>query len=703
MSIKRITVLILLLSIVLSMLFFNACHREPPGPEETVSRYMDCFMQADYPGMYGSLSPDSAGLPEQDAYVERYQNIFSAIELSSLSLTLDALAYTIEEGTGTAAVRAVFSTDTVGDFTQVYTLPLQYDAEQEIWTITWSTGLIFPDLKDGDKVIISRTSPLRGDIVDRTGLALASTGNAYTVCAKMDVVPDKDAFAAALAPLLETTPEALLRIMEQSWVQPDSLVPLRVFSLNLTEEYKEQILSVKGVLLDQTFKTNSRRYLTNDLFAHVIGYVAPISAEALETHPNYRAEDYLGQTGLEAAFESNLYGREGYRLSIQDQGGEVLSVVAERKVAAGDTLTLAMDYELQKVAHRVLSESGFNGSVIALDPSNGDVLAMVSTPAYDPNDFVNGILTSVWKRYSEDENAPLFSRNTRALYPPGSTIKPFTAVMGLEQGAITPETVVAEANRTEWIPTANWNAPPIHRVNHPAGAVNLDRALVWSDNIYFAWVAMRLSGDIYAEYAPRFGFGLDLPCDLSVSSAQITNEGTTWSPSLLANTGYGQGEMLSTPLQMACLYTAFYNDGTAMAPRLVRSIQTHEGEPVEEKESRGWLTGVVTEDEAHLLEQSMIRTVEERSGTGYGMGVEGLSLAAKTGTAQWKEKDGDEIAWLIGYTVEEEQPLLVCVTLETPEGEGGVKREMARALFEAYYGLTPEEATEIPEENTDIE
>jgi len=695
MSIKRLPILILILSIVLSivlsMLFFTACRREPPTPEETVSGYMDCFMQADYPGMYTYLSPDSETLPDADAYVERYRNIFSAIGLTSLSLTLQDLAYTFEEGTGAAAVRADFSTDTVGDFTQVYTLPLTYDAQEEIWSIAWSTGLIFPGLREGDKVIISRTSPLRGDIVDRTGLALASTGAAYTVCAKMDVVPDKESFAEKLAPLLETGADSLLRTMEQPWVQPDSLVPLRVFSLNLTEEYKEQILSVKGVLLDQTFKTNSRRYLTNDLFAHVIGYVAPISAEALEERPNYRADDYLGQTGLEAVYESNLYGREGYRLSLQDQDGTLLSVIAEQEVATGDTLTLTMDYELQKTAHRVLSESGFNGSVIALDPSNGDVLAMVSNPAYDPNDFVNGILPSQWKAYSEDESAPLFSRNTRALYPPGSTIKPFTAVMGLEEGVITPDTVVAEANRTEWVPSANWNAPPIRRVNHPAGAVNLDKALMWSDNIYFAWVAMRLSGDIYAEYAPRFGFGVELPCDLYVSAAQITNEGTTWSPSLLANTGYGQGEMLSTPLQMACLYTAFYNDGAAMAPRLVRSIQTHEGEPLEQTEPLTWLTDVVTADEAALLERSMIHTVEDTSGTAHGIGVEGLTLAAKTGTAQWKEKDGDEISWLIGYTVDAQTPLLVCVTLETPEDEGGVKRAMARTVFESYYGLTPEE------------
>jgi len=693
---KRITILFLILCIVLSMLFFTACRRDPPDPGVMVSRYMDYFMQADYTGMYTFLSPAGEGLPERDAYVERYQNIFSAIALNSLALTLQDLTYTFEEGTGTATVRADFSTGTVGDFTQVYTLPLVYDAEEEAWSITWSTGLIFPDLKDEDKVIVSRTSPLRGDIVDRTGLPLAGTGAAYTVCAKMDVVPDKEAFAKQLAPLLETEPDSLLRLMEQSWVQPDSLVPLRVFSLNLTEEYKEQILSVKGVLLDQTFKTNSRRYLTNDLFAHVIGYVTPISAEELDTHPNYRANDYIGQTGLEAVYESSLYGREGYRLSLQSQDGEVLSVIAERDVATGDTLTLTMDYELQKVAHRVLSESGYNGSVIALNPSSGDVLAMVSNPDYDPNDFVNGILNSVWKRYSEDENAPLFSRNTRALYPPGSTIKPFTAVMGLEKGVITPDTVVKEANRTEWIPTDNWNAPPIHRVNHPAGAVNLDRALVWSDNIYFAWVAMRLSGDIYADYAPRFGFGVPLPCDLTVSGAQIKNEDTVWSPSLLANTGYGQGEMLSTPLQMACLYTAFYNDGTAIAPRLVRSIETHEGEPVEQKENQTWLTGVVTGDEAALLEQSMIHTVEDVSGTAHGIGVEGLKLAAKTGTAQWKAKDGNEIAWLIGYTVEEENPLLVCVTLETPENAGGVKREMARTLFESYYGLTPE-ASPVPE------
>lgn len=682
--------------LILSILFLPACRREPANPEETVSRYMEHFQQADYAGMYGCLAPDSPGLPDQDAYVQRYQTIFSAIEVNSLSLTLQALDYTHEEGTGTATVRADFSTGTVGDFTQVYTLPLVYDAEADDWAITWSTALIFPELREGDRVIVSRTSPLRGDIVDRTGLPLATTGAAYSVCAKKDSIPDLNAFASRLAPLLEMSAESILTKLNQT---PDNIVTLRVFSLNLTEEYKALLLSVKGVLLDQTFKTNSRRYLTNDLFAHVIGYVSPVSAEDLETRPHYRAEDYLGRSGLESAYESALYGQEGYRLSIKDQDGQVLSVIAEREVASGDTLALTLDYSLQQVAYQALTESGFPGAVVAMDPSTGDVLAMVASPSFDPNDFVNGILPSAWKQYSEDARAPLFPRSTQALYPPGSTIKPFTAVMGLEQGVITPETVVAEANRTEWTPSGNWNAPPIRRVNHPAGAVNLDRAIVWSDNIYFAWVAMRLSGDIYAQYAPRFGFGTDLPCDLAVAAAQIKNEGTAWSPSLLANTGYGQGEMLSTPLQMACLYTAFYNDGTAMAPRLVRAVLSSEGETKEEKPSQPWLTGVITREQADLLEQSMIRTVEDPSGTAHGMAVEGLKLAAKTGTAQWKEKDGDEIAWIIGYTVEEAQPLLVCVAMETPENGGGIKRDMARALFEAYYGLAPvEEALETEPE-----
>lgn len=682
--------------LIVSILCLPACSREPEGPESVLKNYMDSMQQGDYAGMYSCVSPTSPDLPDEESFVNRYQTIFSAIKLTSLALTVNGLTFDQETGTGTAAVKADFSTDTVGDFTQVYTVPLAYDTKQDAWSVTWSPSLIFPELTGDQKINIARSGPLRGDIVDRTGLALATAGNAYTVCAKMDVVPDKQAFAEALAPLLETSPDSILRRMEQSWVQPDSLVPLRVFSLNLSEEYKEQLLAVKGVLLDQTFKTDSRRYLCNDLFAHVIGYVSPISEEALESHPDYRAEDYLGQVGLEAVYESQLYGQPGYRLTIQDGDGNVLSVIAERAAANGDTLRLTMDYELQKRANQLLKDTGYAGSLIALNPATGDVLAMVSSPSYEPNDFVNGILTSKWNAYSEDTDAPLFNRCVSALYPPGSTIKLFTAVMGLEQGVMTPDTVVEEANKSEWYPTSNWNAPPIRRVSHPAGPVNLDHALMWSDNIYFAWVAMRLSGDLYAEYAPRFGFGVPLPFDLKVSSAQIKNEDTDWSPSLLANTGYGQGEMLTTPLQLACLYTAFYNHGQAMAPRIVQDIQNPAGEVVEAKDPQVWLSGVVTEEQTQLLLQSMIHTVEDPSGTAYGSKVEGLTLAAKTGTAQWKARDGDEIAWLVEYTPEKENPLLVCVTLETPEGAGGVKREMARTLFQAYYGLLPEETTESP-------
>jgi cell division protein FtsI/penicillin-binding protein 2 len=682
---------IIIFALIISILCLGGCGREPADPEDLLTRYTDCFAQADYTGMYDCISQDET-LPDEDAFVGRYQTIFSAVSVESLSLEVEGLNYDYEEGTGTANLRADFTTGTVGDFTQVYTLPLIYDPETNKWTIRWSPSLIFPALKEAQKVIISRYSPLRGDIVDRTGLTLATTGNAYTVCAKMDVVPDKQAFAEALAPLLEMTPESILQKMEQPWVQPDSIVDLRVFSLNISEEYKARLLSVKGVLLDQTFKTNSRRYPCNDLFAHVIGYVTNVTAEDLETHPDYRDRDYIGKTGLESVYESRLFGQQGYRLSLQDTDGSILSVIAEQEARTGDTLTLSMDYELQKKAYQLLHASGFAGSVIALDPATGDVLAMVSSPAYEPNDFVNGILPSIWASLRDNADAPFVNRSVSALYPPGSTIKPFTAIMGLEQGIITPETVVKEANKEVWYPSPDWSAPPIRRVNHPAGQVDLDRALVWSDNIYFAWVAMRFSGDLYVQYAPRFGFGVPLPCDLHVSAAQIKNEGTSWSPSLLANTGYGQGEMLITPLQLACLYTCFYNKGTAMAPRLVHSIRTHEGEPVETKDTAVWLTGVVTEEQAALLQESMIRTVEETSGTGYGMGVEGLKLAAKTGTAQVNVETGDEIAWLVGYTVKEENPLLVCITLETPENEGGVKREIAHSLFEKFYGLTPEES-----------
>jgi len=248
-------------------------------------------------------------------------------------------------------------------------------------------------------------------------------------------------------------------------------------------------------------------------------------------------------------------------------------VISQVEPQNGNNVALTIDPVVQKTAYDTLK--GHNGSVIALNPATGEVLAMSSQPSFDPNIFPLGLSASAWKAISQDPNYPLMNRCTQSLYPPGSVFKPFTAAMALELGVINPQTVVAEAQNQEWIPSPNWNAPPIKRVPHPSGDVNLRNAIVWSDNIFFAWTGLKVGYKNFESLSGRYGFGAPIPFILPVKNAQVKNHSTQWSDPLLANTSYGQGEMLTTPLQMAVMYTAFYNKGDMILPQLVKEVRQY--------------------------------------------------------------------------------------------------------------------------------
>ena len=320
---------------------------------------------------------------------------------------------------------------------------------------------------------------------------------------------------------------------------------------------------------------------------------------------------------------------------------------------------------------------------------------MVSYPDYNPNIFPNGVLPSSWKALTEHPDKPFINRSTYALYPPGSTIKPFSAVMALEEGVVNPNTVVEEAQKRSWTPKLeDWNAPPIVRTNHPEGPVNLDKALVWSDNIFFAWAALKSSYDTMESYANRFGLGQPLPFDVPVSRSILKRQETTWSKHLLASSAIGQGEVLVTPLQMAAMYTAFINQGDMVLPKIIKDIRSQEGEILEEFEREVWIPSAIPQKWVDTILPSLIGVVEDEGGTGRRLAIDGLTIAAKTGTAQKDNKDDEEkeeIAWLAAFTPDSQDPLVVVVALEVPAGEGREKFDIVKEIFMKYYGISPED------------
>ncbi|NLX70449.1 MAG: hypothetical protein GX024_06075 [Clostridiales bacterium] len=653
-----------------------------PNPMDAADSYLDAWIQQKHQEMYNILSSGSQEIIDEQAFTDRYNTIFSAIRLEKLEITPDEIV--VEKDNAYLPFKAVFHTGTVESFEFQYTLPLVLESGE--WKIVWSPSLIFPMMEEGDKVRIISSDANRGVIADRQGNHLAVDGPAYTVGAKPDAIPDIDEFIASLAPLVEMDEQSIHNILNQKWVKdnPDQFVPIKNLPFNISEDYKNELLKIKGVMLSSKSHT-TRQYPMEEISAHITGYVQKINQEELEKKASegYMAEDLIGRQGIESALEDMLRGRRGYTLYIEDQDKNQKSIIAETESQNGNDVVLTIDSNVQATAYNAIK--GYRGSIVVLNPATGEVLALVSHPAFDPNMFPVGLSTSAWKTISEDPEHPLINRSVQSLYPPGSIFKPFTAAMALETGVIDPQTVVAEAQNQEWIPSQEWSAPPIKRVPHPAGDVNLHNAIIWSDNIYFAWTGLRLGYENFESLAQRYGIGTPLPFTLPVKDSQLKNSSTQWSDPLLANSSYGQGEMLATPLQMATMYTAFYNQGSMMLPQLIKEIRSPSGEIIESVNPKLWKEEVIPQQHIQTLLPMLVDTVENPTGTAHQVKIPGLTIAGKTGTAQVGSDNESEIGWFVGFTLDNENPLLVCIALEVPAGEGGVKLEMAKKIFSEYY------------------
>lgn len=659
-----------------------------------LNMYLDLWQDGKYEDMYNLLSTSSKEEIDKEKFVERYNNIFSAIGLVDMDIDIqDETDETKDEEKSEDLedlnssqeqfiVFITFNTNTVPNFKQEYTIQLV--KQEDNWKIDWSPSLIFSNMDYGDVVNIEKTQRTRGEILDRNNEVLANTSNVYTVGAVPSAIPDTDIFVKKLAPIIEVSEDYILDQLNQSWVTDDSFVPLRSYPLSITKEFKDEILGVKGVMLSSQHKL-ARQYTKGERLAQVTGYVQNIDEERLENLANkgYTQEDIIGRQGIEATMEETLREQNGYKIDILDEEGNTKATIAETEGADGDNIVLSIDSYLQDICYKAMTDH--KGTIVAMNPKTGETLAMVSKPSFDPNMFSFGISQEEWNEIKDNEYHPLINRSVKA-YIPGSTFKPFTAAMALDAGVISPDTVVKEAQNKEWYPSNDWGSTPIRRVDHPAGDVNLKNALIWSDNIYFAWTALELGGNEIAQYATKYGLGEDIPFELAVDNSQIKKESTNWNDQLVADTGYGQGEVLIAPLQLASMYTAFFNDGNILIPQLVREVKSPSGESIKTFQTKTWKQKVMEKDTADTIYSYMIDVVEDTTGTANSLQMPNIRIGAKTGTAQLGTDGKQELAWLVAFTANQERPLLLTICLEVPTNKGSDKFDIANTIFKEYYG-----------------
>ena len=639
-------------------------------PEELLVEYMDHIPKQEYEEMYAMLHIEASGNVSQEDFVTRNSAIYEGIEARNMAVQI--IAYDEEQ----MSVTYQTAFDTVAGTISFENEALFLKGEDG-YKLVWDDSMIFPNLTSADKVRVSTTQAERGEILDRNGRVLAGKGTASSVGIVPGKLENKEEAIAKIAELLEIAPEVIEKKLSAKWVKDDSFVPIKIIpkveKIELMKykpdqkvlkenERHETLLEIPGVMISDV---EVREYPLGETAAHLVGYVQSVTAEDLEEHAGegYTANSVIGKSGMEGLFEKELKGKNGCRVYIVNSEGKEKEELAYILVQDGHNIKLTIDANLQSSLYEQFKED--KSCSIAMNPYSGEILALVSTPSYDNNDFIMGLSSEQWTALNEDENKPMYNR-FRQVWCPGSTFKPITAAVGLESGAIDPMEDYGNVGLS-WQKDASWGSYYVTTL-HAYEPVILENALIYSDNIYFAKAALKIGSEEMESSLTGLGFNEELPFEIKMAESQFSNTDGIETEIQLADSGYGQGQILVNPLHMACIYSAFCNEGNIIKPYLVYQ---------NEAEIEYWIPGAFSNETASRVLEGTKKVVNDSTGTGYAAHRDDIVLAGKTGTAEIKaskeDTSGTELGWFAIYTAEKdiECPILIISMVEDVKGRGG--------------------------------
>lgn len=562
-------------------------------------------------------------------------------------------------------------------------------------------------LSESNRVHLEAVAPPRGFIFDRQGRLLADNQPTFSLTINRQQVGDVDAMLERLRPILDLSDDDIRRFKARARVaRKFEEVPLR---LRLSEQdiarYSEAKHELTGVNVNVEL---SRAYPHGELFAHAIGYVSRISeADEKEIDPlKYAGTNLIGKIGIEKYYENYLHGKPGYQHVERNAHGRLIRVLKDTPPERGNDLTLHLDYELQKIAHEQLA--GRRGAIVAIDPATGGVLAFVSNPSFDPNHFVGGIPYKIYAHYRDHIDRPLYNRALQGVYPPGSTIKPMSALGFLHFGITDWNYSIGDPGFFS-LPGDSHRFRDWKKEGH--GMVNMHKAVVESCDTYFYQLSDKMGVDRFHDWMKHFGFGEKTGIDL-IDEKRGTLPSVAWKRERLKapwyrgemmSVGIGQGYFTSTPLQLAMATAIIANGGKHIRPHLLKSAKgTRDFDTINQPDYTVPYNGAP--EDWTRMRQAMRDVTHAPNGTARatGAGAVGYEMAGKTGTAQVRGiKQGERYdeskidprhwdhGWFIGFAPVENPKIAVAILVEN--GRGGSKvAPIARALFDyEIRGIRP--------------
>lgn len=629
--------------------------RDTSKPEDVLIKYVGYVNEQNYEEMYKLLTNDSKEQISKEDFITRNKNIYEGIDMTDMKIEITNVT---EENSKTYVISYNQSMNSeAGKIEFENTANVIKDKELG-YQLNWKSSLIFPNLSSTDKVRIKTISAERGSIVDKNGNMLAGLGTVSSV----GIVPgklgeNKDENIEKIANLLGTTADSINKTLSASWVKDDTFVPLKKIQVD-SIELKEQLLQIPGIKITST---KSRVYPLGEAAAHLVGYVQNITADELKANrgKGYTSTSVIGKAGLEKQYEERLKGKDGLEIYIEDSKGNRKKDIAKIDVQNGETIKLTIDSTMQsKLYNELKNDAGF---FVVMHPNTGALLALVSTPSYDPNDFTLGLSTEKWNSIKNNENKPMLTRYLQS-YCPGSTFKAVTGAVGLTTGKLSTSDIFSYSGLS-W-KKDGWGQYDITTLTAYSGPKNLENAMIHSDNIYFAQAALQIGAKSFTSGLKQIKFGENIDFTLGNIKSQYANNGEISNEKVLADSGYGQGEILVNPIHMASIYSAFANDGNMIKPYLEEGT-----------ESSYLVEGAFTKEAANTIKEDLIQVVENQEGTAKDMRVQGRTIAGKTGTAELKgskDAEADVLGWFDCFTSDNDSnQLLVISMVENGRSLGG--------------------------------
>nr|TXF86765.1 hypothetical protein FTX54_02245 [Alkalicoccus halolimnae] len=655
-----------------------ACSNEDPAdPEDTLDAYLESWNSGSYEEMPNYLTASS----EQEInsfdwdFAERYSDIYEALSVTIEDITYEARDFE-EEDINLEELEEISYPVTVDMETAAGSLSYETEVElekivdeeedTEEWQTTWQPQHLMAGLEEPDEqVAIEREEPVRGEIFDRTGEPLAVNGEIARVAVVPEAAEDTEEAAAEVASVLDLNEEQTIEAASAYPDNPDWAAPVQ--DLPTGDERIDELLEISGVSVSTV---EGREYPYGEVSGALIGYIGAMTAEELEeVDEGYSSTSALGKSGVELIKEEELRGTTGVEIAIQNEAGETRRIVQSVEAEAGTDVTLTIDIDMQQEMAEIIGED--SGTGVVMNPQNGETLVLASEPSVDSNLRYLGLPDP---RAEELETPEILTeRRFQRAYSPGSVWKPFTAVAGLEAGTLDPEEAL-DIDGARWQPDDSWGGYQVTRVNEDVDSVDLEAAMSYSDNIYFARQALALGADEMKSWGERFGMEDTFPFDFPLHASQLANEGFD-NEILLADSGYGQGEVELPPVHLNALYSMFIREGEVAQPMLF-------------EDSEKTSSGVTDSETAGLVRETLINVVEDENGTAHRPDPgHGRSLAGKTGTAELKSdqtvEDGEQIGWYTSFDYEQEDYVTTMMIQNVEEyGGSGYVVDLANEFWE---------------------